>query len=116
MTAHTCHARASGLFGCLHADAQILVVTMMKQLFEEGKSGGRQRFSILKNLVHMTNNQIDFIIGLYSKAKSGELGDDIMDIATCTSSGSGRAGFLEVSKFHSTADAPETERPLPSQG
>ena len=90
-----------------------LVVTMMKQLLEEGKSGGGQRFSILKNLVVMTNNEIDFIIDLYSKARSGELGGDI---ATRTSSGFGRAGFLEVSKFHSTADAPETERPLPSQG
>ena len=74
----------------------MVLVALMQQLWEEGKSSSRPRLSILKNLVVMTDSQIDFIIDLYSKARTGELGSDI---AACACAGS----------------APETERPLPSQ-
>ena len=88
--------RWSDLFRQLNEEAQKFVVTFMEQLLEEDKRGAHPRLSILKNLVAMTNNQIDFIIDLYSKARTGELGSDIV---ACACAGS----------------APETERPLPSQ-
>ena len=76
--------KAGGLFTRLPQEAQDIVVTFMEQLLEENKRAARPRLSILRNLVAMTNSQIDFIINLYSMARTGKLGSYIAECASTT--------------------------------
>ena len=75
---------AGGLFTQLHPEAQEILVTLMKQLLQENKRAAHPRLSILKNLVAMENSHIDFLIDLYSMARTGKLGTDIAECANTT--------------------------------
>ena len=93
----------------------MVLVSLMKQLLKEGKSSSQPRLSILKNLVDMTDSQIDFIIDLYSKARG--LTSNQIDFLTelydkaCT----GKLGDDIAASRVLVYSAPETARPLPSQ-
>ena len=75
---------AGGLFTQLHPEAQEILVTLMKQLLQENKRAAHPRLSILKNLVAMENSHIDFLIDLYSMARTGKLGTEIAECASST--------------------------------